>query len=253
LFGVGAVSGLATIYAGPWAGGAIAGFGNSTINQGFTNGWSNINWGQATMGGLTGSITSYLGGQLANKLTPYISDFTSKLGGPLIQDMLTNSVVSGATGFTLTTSAVLINGGSFKEAISAGWESTKTGLVTGAVSGFVSGLQRARADNVNPITGKSNEKGNYSVYEGTDPNTGEVKYVGITERDPQVRFNEHADSGTPRADLEYKTKTSGLTKTQARIMEQRLINKYGMMKNGGSLYNKINSIAPRYWKGYGIK
>jgi hypothetical protein len=120
---------------------------------------------------------------------------------------LTNSAVSGATGFTLTTGVVLVNGGSFEEAINAGWEATKAGLVTGSVSGFVSGMQRARVDNVNPWTGKSNEKGNYSVYEGTDPNTEEVKYAGITKRDPQVRFDEHADSGTSRADLEYKTKT----------------------------------------------
>jgi len=40
---------------------------------------------------------------------------------------------------------------------------------------------------------------------------------------------------------------------QARIMEQNLINKYGMIKNGGSLYNKINSISPKYWDKYGIK
>jgi len=30
---------------------------------------------------------------------------------------------------------------------------------------------------------------------------------------------------------------AGLTKTQARITEQNLINQYGMQKNGGTLYN----------------
>lgn len=36
-------------------------------------------------------------------------------------------------------------------------------------------------------------------------------------------------------------------------MEQNLINKYGLGKNGGQLYNKINSISPKYWNRYGIK
>jgi hypothetical protein len=44
----------------------------------------------------------------------------------------------------------------------------------------------------------------------------------------------------------------GLTRTQARIWEQTLINQYGLGKNGGMLYNQINSIAPKYWWQYGI-
>lgn len=36
-------------------------------------------------------------------------------------------------------------------------------------------------------------------------------------------------------------------------MEQLIINKYGLQKNGGQLYNKINSISPSNWHQYGIK
>ena len=36
-------------------------------------------------------------------------------------------------------------------------------------------------------------------------------------------------------------------------MEQLMINKYGLLKNGGQLYNKINSISPKKWHKYGIK
>ncbi len=32
-----------------------------------------------------------------------------------------------------------------------------------------------------------------------------------------------------------------------------MINKYGLEKNGGQLYNKINSITPRNWYKYDIK
>jgi hypothetical protein len=36
-----------------------------------------------------------------------------------------------------------------------GWNNAKVGLATGAVDGFISGLQRARAENVNPLTGNA--------------------------------------------------------------------------------------------------
>lgn len=43
-----------------------------------------------------------------------------------------------------------------------------------------------------------------------------------------------------------------LTRTNARILEQNLIIKYGLGNNGGLLLNKINSIAPKNWSIFGI-
>ncbi|WP_270399322.1 hypothetical protein, partial [Bacteroides nordii] len=49
-----------------------------------------------------GAITGYVGGKLADKFTPYVSKYISNMfDGPMLQDMVTNSVVSGATGFTV--------------------------------------------------------------------------------------------------------------------------------------------------------
>lgn len=47
----------------------------------------------------------------------------------------------------------------------------------------------------------------------------------------------------------------GLTKIQAIILEQQYINKYGIRSvyMGGQLYNRINSIAPKYWNQYNIQ
>ena len=87
------------------------------------------------------------------------------------------------------------------------------------------------------------------MYIGTDPVSGEDKYVGMTGRNPEVRWAEHYTSGTERSILKYKPLASGLTKIEARIMEQTLMIQYGI----GTLYNKINSIAPRFWKQYNIK
>ena len=79
--------------------------------------------------------------------------------------------------------------------------------------------------------------------------------MGITGRDPEVRFQEHENSGTERVDLVYSEidGATGLSKMDARIYEQQLINYYGMGKDGGLLLNKINSIAPAYWDQYNIK
>ncbi|WP_455587096.1 DUF6443 domain-containing protein [Bacteroides sp.] len=98
------------------------------------------------------------------------------------------------------------------------------------------------------------ETGTYTVYRGYD-GAQKVRYVGITGREPTIRFAEHKHSGTARAALNYR-KVSGannLTKEEARILEQTFINQYGLGKNGGQLLNRINSISPKYWQQYGVK
>lgn len=94
--------------------------------------------------------------------------------------------------------------------------------------------------------GKVAETG-YSVYQGVDKATAEVKYVGITMRDPALRWAEHAKAvGSGKEDLLFETigPKGAYTKTQAKLGEQSLIQQYGMQKNGGQLLNKINSISP---------
>jgi hypothetical protein len=92
------------------------------------------------------------------------------------------------------------------------------------------------------------------VYEGFDA-AGTVRYVGITERQAAVRFAEHqAAKGTGRELLQYRVidGATGLSRIDARIWEQTLINDYGLGKNGRLLLNKVNSIAPKYWWQYWI-
>ena len=94
----------------------------------------------------------------------------------------------------------------------------------------------------------------YSIYEGYQTkmvNGNEettVKYVGITGRDPQVRFNEHLRSGTIRATLKFDPVENARNLLDARIREQMKINEYGL-KN---LYNKRNEITPKDWGKFGI-
>ncbi|MGA9213669.1 hypothetical protein, partial [Kaistella sp.] len=90
--------------------------------------------------------------------------------------------------------------------------------------------------------------GAYSVYQGIE--NGIVKYVGITKRDPTLRWAEHEAAGGPKSSLFYYgvDGATGLTRTQARVWEQNLINQHGLP----NLYNQINSIAPANWWMYGV-
>jgi len=68
--------------------------------------------------------------------------------------------------------------------------------------------------------------------------TGVTQYVGITNNLAR-RGAEHLRS----TGLEIEEVLSGLTRSEARAVEQALIQLHGLGRNGGSLRNKINSIA----------
>jgi len=91
----------------------------------------------------------------------------------------------------------------------------------------------------------------YTVYQGVDKATGAVKYVGITSREVTQRAAEHMAKGDAWKALDYRAVPGALNldRTGARVMEQNLINQYGLP----NLYNQINSISPQYWSIYGIK
>lgn len=93
----------------------------------------------------------------------------------------------------------------------------------------------------------------YVVYQGINPATKAVEYVGMTMRDVGIRQAEHwLDPKKAHLVFEQVKGASNLTKMEARIWEQNLINKYRLPRNGGQLLNKINSIAEKYWPQYGI-
>jgi RHS repeat-associated protein len=79
----------------------------------------------------------------------------------------------------------------------------------------------------------------YTVYQSLDT-AGRATYVGITTNLPR-RMAEHMRQ-VGRA-VEAIRGMEGLTLSQARGVEQVLIEYWGLAKNGGTLENKINSIA----------
>ena len=125
---------------------------------------------------------------------------------------------------------------------------------SGGVFGGLSGGIQASNEGRNFWTGAAPDPSKHFVgYYGIDPVTGEIRYVGMTGRNPEIRFKEHLNSGTNRADLIYRPIKRNMTKLEARIWEQVNINNFGMMKNGGQLFNLRNEISPKYWYLHGIE
>jgi len=80
----------------------------------------------------------------------------------------------------------------------------------------------------------------YTVYQSLTE-AGDVQYVGITSNLEARAAAHYAEKGI---DIQRIQGLTDLSLSDARAVEQTLIETYGLGKNGGSLLNKINSISP---------
>lgn len=120
----------------------------------------------------------------------------------------------------------------------------QTAIVTTAAS-----ITSIVASAASASRGYSGSKNSYSVYQCTY--AGKVRYVGITKRNPRIRFRENLSAkGTGRDLLRYRVvkNSTGLTRQQARTTEHKLINQYGL----GNLLNQRSSIREAMWSILGI-
>lgn len=86
--------------------------------------------------------------------------------------------------------------------------------------------------------GSAPSSGQTTVYISRDPVTNDVQYAGITNELAR-RAAEHLRLNGIRIN-----KLMGhLSREDARAVEQALIEIHGLAKNGGTLMNRINSIA----------
>lgn len=91
----------------------------------------------------------------------------------------------------------------------------------------------------NNLTDAARRAGNTSVYRSANA-VGETQYVGITKNLEQRAAAHLRQKGII---IDEIPGLSGLSRTDARAVEQVLIEFHGLGKNGGTLMNKINSIA----------
>jgi RHS repeat-associated protein len=240
---IGAASGAASAGVGVAVGGAVAAAGIG----GF--------WG----GCITGGVSGFVGGGINGY-------GMSRLAGNTIEQSLTTSITSGLIGMG---TGALLGGVSSGIASSIKGNNFWNGKALPTPRPAVEPLPELTPKSAQSITSDKLsmtpiEEGNYtvqvtiegeySVYYGKNSEEA-VKYVGITKRNPEIRWAEHLASNTERNTLEYHLvqEATGLTKNQARIIEQQYINLYGLEKNGGQLLNQINSIAPSRWNSFNIR
>lgn len=134
-----------------------------------------------------------------------------------MREAVTQGATNAATGFALSAGMAWGSGAGFEEGLKQGGQGALMGVGIGVMTGTVAGVKYAHDNKLNSWTGK--EKGSYSVYEGKDANF-DTRYVGITERNSEIRFNEHRNSlGTGKENLDYRVKAFGLSKFEARRME----------------------------------
>ena len=69
---------------------------------------------------------------------------------------------------------------------------------------------------------------------------GEIQYVGIINNIIR-RAKEHLIT----KGIQIRSIMTGLSRIDARLLEQYIIEVNGLGKNGGTLLNKINSISPK--------
>ncbi len=286
-FFVGAGAGVVAMGSGGAAivgSGALLGVGNYTNNAIFGGG--NFTFEGFLKSGIIGGASAAVGSVVGAAVSPLADKVGSGISNKIASRAVSNAVGGAATGGALGAAF------SFNDPETSWLEGALNGMRDGALVGAVTGAaqgyyefrqERAAMRLQNALNGDlergkvnfGNDKtaaiksavndvmknenfpqgnGTNTVYVGMDENDV-VRYVGITQREPEIRFNEHFNSGTARSHLDYYTidGTGQLSRIQARIIEQQLINKFGLIKYEGSLFNKINSISSKKWGRYGIK
>lgn len=81
--------------------------------------------------------------------------------------------------------------------------------------------------------------GEIAVYQSVNAD-GEVQYVGVTNNLERRAAEHMADKGIQIQEIRG---LKNLSREDARAVEQVLIEKHGLAKNGGTLLNKINSMS----------
>lgn len=119
-FGTGLASGAVTAVAGPWAGGAIMGLGNSLTMQISAGVIGNVSLMNTIVATGMGAVTSAAGAGLGNAITPTVSGYLDSIASPVLRNALIQATTGATVGFAIGTGSFLLTGSSFGEALAAG-------------------------------------------------------------------------------------------------------------------------------------
>ena len=207
LFVLGGLAGECALYGQSWGSALLIGSGNSILNQGFTNGFNHIDWEQVGVSSLMSLSTFAFGNMIGESVASVVGQFTSKISDTLLRNVVDGAITNSISGFAVGTTLALVNGDKVGDALLSGLSDAGTGVITGGISGLQKGYVERRNEQKRAILELNLQadpnaivqemlnnpkmpvgEGTNSVYVGLDEN-GVVRYVGITERNPIVRFN----------------------------------------------------------------
>ena len=140
-FGVGAVSGWASLYVGPFAVGAISGLGNYITTQVSQGGWSSLNFDDGVTATAIGAATSWAGAKIGGWATKNLGGIFSSISSPVLRQAAVNSVGGAVSGFAIGTAVSYIQykdfDRAFSEGVRGGLMGAGIGLTTGAIGGYI--------------------------------------------------------------------------------------------------------------------
>lgn len=148
LFATGGVSSIV----GPFFGSIVTGAGNSIINQGFNNGWNNIDVSNVFNSIAISVATSYVSDKIGGYLSTPINNITSGISDPIVNKSVSQALNNSATGFIVGTGYGLITGESLGSSMKMGANGANMGLFSGAVSGAYEGYRIQKDLSSNSMT-----------------------------------------------------------------------------------------------------
>ena len=151
-FGAGAVGGVGALYPefGGWAlGGAVVGATNAWL--GGATSFKNI-----AIGAGVGALSGMIGGAAGQWATTASSPLISSISSPVLRSTASGIIGGGAGGYAGGFTGALLTGCDIKAANKAGLSGLFTGAGLGGVTGGFAGYRYAKANDLNPWTGRVN-------------------------------------------------------------------------------------------------
>jgi len=166
-FGVGAVSGWASLYVGPFAVGAISGLGNYITTQVSQGGWSSLNFDDGVTATAIGAATSWAGAKIGGWATKNLGGIFSSISSPVLRQAAVNSVGGAVSGFAIGTAVSYIQYKDFDRAFSEGVRGGLMGAGIGLTTGAIGGYRYAKENKLSPWTGRNlNNETLYQISDG---------------------------------------------------------------------------------------
>ena len=135
---------LASMVGCPILGAAIAGAGNSIINQGFNNGWNSISLDNVIISTGMSMMTSVAGLKIGDVLEEPLSKLTNKISNVILRDFVQDATSGAIGGFTIGTGFSLFNGESIGDALKQGGKYALQGAAINGAGGLYRGYQDNR-------------------------------------------------------------------------------------------------------------